>query len=820
MLAGKGRIDMDIFRRWRAKKPAQAEPPAPKTDRPVQQAPAGQDAELVGLLQRMIAEEPALSEFEFDLDKLRRSVDIRERHAQTIRSMGSAIIPGLCRALSHADPEMRRQSCWALQILGESGGLTTDALLAMAGLIGDRDPKVREQAPHSLGLLAAKHNLAPVVPQLLAGLKSADAKVRKATADVLGKIGPAAAAALDALRSMLRDPDVDVAEAARAAITKIGGKVEAPAAGSAQEAERLARLTASSDTAVRDKAWKDLEKLADREAAIEPLMKVFRSVSARGAGTNLPKFLGNLGTDACRAPLLEILDRTRGSSDAWEQKYMAGSACVALLKGGAGSLRSVVPPVLLQFIMTRGLMSADDRERPLIVGTLTADERRNTIAELMSFFGRAQDKDECAWTVSRALGSLGLDALEPLLEVLRSVKPSKMQPNGYIGDKERGGDGPPASALVRIPGGLEKLRATCSAEEYARILVLAHSYGDSSNPALNRALGEVTTPEAIGRLVFVLWQDHWQAEMRRPAREALVQAGKKAHEQLLKALARKVPANREFQTSLRREVLAVLHETGDEACIPAIQEVLASDPAVAAEAKAALEAIAERGGMELPQVAAAEALPLKRIARTGDPYVDDCFQMDFDELYDERDWFKMPEAKAIPAAANVGRQDEASRLAAELTRTHPDFYFGYYWLAVLYRKQKRYDDARQALLEGLRQAKSKQDLCDGMAEMEWERHNLPEAVKWWIKSVALQVGSQYATDYVPFLYLSYVAEALGIQVACSKLRSWVDSIRSGQLRLDAQAANALYSATSSQGTAAIRRAIELLLKHYLSSREE
>jgi tetratricopeptide (TPR) repeat protein len=190
--------------------------------------------------------------------------------------------------------------------------------------------------------------------------------------------------------------------------------------------------------------------------------------------------------------------------------------------------------------------------------------------------------------------------------------------------------------------------------------------------------------------------------------------------------------------------------------------------------------------------------------------------MDFDELYDERDWFEMPEAKAVPDAANSGRADEALGLAQELVRKHPDFYFGYYWLAVLHRKQKRYDDARQSLLDGLRSARSKQSLCTGMGEMEWERRNLPEAVKWWIKSVAVQVGSQYATDYVPFLQLSYVAEALGLGDACSELRSWVDRLRAGGVRLNAEAANPLYLATSRQGTRAMRVAVELLEKQYLS----
>jgi hypothetical protein len=82
------------------------------------------------------------------------------------------------------------------------------------------------------------------------------------------------------------------------------------------------------------------------------------------------------------------------------------------------------------------------------------------------------------------------------------------------------------------------------------------------------------------------------------------------------------------------------------------------------------------------------------------------------------------------------------------------------------------------------------------------------------------VGSQYATDYVAFLHLSYVAEALGIRSACLRLRSWVDRMSPGQIRLIAQAANEFYLTTSRQGTLAIRLAIEVLEKQYLSNREE
>ena len=116
-------------------------------------------------------------------------------------------------------------------------------------------------------------------------------------------------------------------------------------------------------------------------------------------------------------------------------------------------------------------------------------------------------------------------------------------------------------------------------------------------------------------------------------------------------------------------------------------------------------------------------------------------------------------------------------------------------------------------------AATKHGLCGDMGALEWEQQDLSESVKWWTKAVAVQVGSRYVTDWVPFLDLSYVAEQLGIRSACLKLRTWVDRIRSGQLRLNADAANELYSATGIQATTSMRLAIELLEKNYLTDRK-
>ncbi|OEU69209.1 MAG: hypothetical protein BA863_05215 [Desulfovibrio sp. S3730MH75] len=594
---------MDLFRWFKNKKASRLKPGTLKTDKREQKASVDEKTEIFLMLKRMASDEPDVSpdlSF-FDWKTVDESVAFTDRYSKIVKRMGSSVIPDLCLALSNADPKIREKSCWALRVLGLNGGLSDDMITEMGKLIEDSDEDVRAEVLCSFGELTSSINLLPVVPHLVAGLKSEDREVRQAAVEVLGKIGSKAASTLDALRPMLDDHDVDVAEAAKTAIIKLGGKVESPASGSSEEVVRLTRLAASSEISVKGKAWADLEQLPNREAVIEPLMETFRRTGEETFGVYLPQFLGKLGTEACRTPLLEILNSARSSTDEWVQQYLVSSTCFSLisLKEGLAALRYSVSPELLQFILARGFMSNgdyDDKRLVIVAEMLSADERKKAIDDVISFFRSTNDKDwQVLGAVSDALGALGPDAIDALLEVLRGVKPSNVQPDGSVLDDDRGEDGAPSAALVRTSEGIEKLRTLCSEEEYENILVRAHEYGAFWNPSVNRALGEINSSKAIGRLVHVLAQNDWEPEDREPARKSLVKLGKNAHKQLLTALkSMAAAANPGFQTSFRREILAVLKETGDEETIPAIKTVLKSDSSVAKYAKATIEAIERR----------------------------------------------------------------------------------------------------------------------------------------------------------------------------------------------------------------------------------
>jgi tetratricopeptide (TPR) repeat protein len=439
-------------------------------------------------------------------------------------------------------------------------------------------------------------------------------------------------------------------------------------------------------------------------------------------------------------------------------------------------------------------------------------ERDEAIPIFMEFY-RKKGKAERTADFLAALGTIA--AVEPLLEIFRAARRSNIEEDGWVTYDKKGNDGTLAAAMVKVSGGLERLKAICSPEEYERILVVAHDYGGLKDK-LAPALGELATPKSIGRLIIQLW--NYTDPDRQPLEiPALVKAGKSANPPLLEALAKEFPDDRRHQTIYRKLILEALKETGDEESIPTLQSVMESDSAVASEARAVIEAIAQRcEGVEIPQAAAPKPKSIKAVAQTGDPYVDSCFQIELQEFDEGRDWFEMPEAKAMTQAGNAGRVDEALRGAEALRVKYPDFFFPYLWFSILYRKQGRHADAKNSLNAGLQFSRSKFELCQNYGDTEWELGNLPEAVKWWVKSIVIQVSTKSLGNFAPFLQLSYVAEALGLQSACSRLRQFVDRMRPGEIRLNGDAANKLYLATRSQGTESMKRAIGLLDREFLS----
>jgi tetratricopeptide (TPR) repeat protein len=203
-------------------------------------------------------------------------------------------------------------------------------------------------------------------------------------------------------------------------------------------------------------------------------------------------------------------------------------------------------------------------------------------------------------------------------------------------------------------------------------------------------------------------------------------------------------------------------------------------------------------------------------AKTSDSYIDECFDIDFASVgRDDRHWRDIPEAESIVDLANSGRTEEAILHANGLMAKATDFYFSYYWIGSLLSDQKRYNEARTALKEGYKRCPRKYDLCDMLARVELESGNLPEAVKWWIRSLVIRVTTDSFEDPDPFLYLSYVAKVLGLFEASAELRAKSHQIR--HVELDSSTASRLTSAVRLQDSESLKEAICLASSKLMGS---
>jgi hypothetical protein len=199
-----------------------------------------------------------------------------------------------------------------------------------------------------------------------------------------------------------------------------------------------------------------------------------------------------------------------------------------------------------------------------------------------------------------------------------------------------------------------------------------------------------------------------------------------------------------------------------------------------------------------------------------DKFIEDCLKVEFKEIPDKRVWSEIPTCKAIAEAGNFNIFDEALSLLTTLKEEYPDFWFPYCWFAIVYRKQKRYNDSINVLFEGLHVSKSKYTLYAQMGKTFWETRNLSESIIWWIRSIIVQIDSNTLEYDTPFLWLSYVAEQLGDKSSCQKLRWYVDNMNTMTHRLNPDVAREVYIVTESQGTESMKKAIKIIERNYLS----
>jgi HEAT repeat protein len=149
-------------------------------------------------------------------------LELRRAAAEILSRMGEDAAPAavaLVRVCSDVDEQVREHAVAALEDLGPP---PADAIAQLVALVDHKDPLVGYWATTLLG--RAGEDAESAVPALTKCVDStADLAVRQRAAWALGKIGPAAAAARDALTRAAGQADPRLARLATEALEEIGG---------------------------------------------------------------------------------------------------------------------------------------------------------------------------------------------------------------------------------------------------------------------------------------------------------------------------------------------------------------------------------------------------------------------------------------------------------------------------------------------------------------------------------------------------------------------------------------------------------------------
>lgn len=149
-------------------------------------------------------------------------------------------------------------------------------------------------------------------------------------------------------------------------------------------------------------------------------------------------------------------------------------------------------------------------------------------------------------------------------------------------------------------------------------------------------------------------------------------------------------------------------------------------------------------------------------------FVARCF-MWVEVVSDDREWRQIEAARVIPTLS-YSDLDQASDKAKELIASLPDFYFGYYWSSVIQRRQGHFEAARTIGSDGLKNARRKYDLCEALAQTEYDAANISEAVMWWIRALRLRIALRAFNDTSTIVYLSSIADDLRIPTLSRRMQ--------------------------------------------------
>lgn len=249
------------------------------------------------------------------LSKKDESVSVTAREA--LLTVGPPAVPILAKSLKDSARPAQTRMC---AVLGQLGPDAREAVTPLIELLRLRDDTLHAAVADALTRIDG-----PAVPELTKLLGHADSSLRKRSAKVLGKFGPAAKDAVPALIEMLRHEDASVRSASIQALGKIGAGaaprlldelrkrpdhdplIAATAATGKPAVTGLVKLLRGNDLSLRMTAMEALGRMGPpAREAIGPLIVVFSDPNYR-AGVKAAESVARIGPAAV-GDLARVLD--------------------------------------------------------------------------------------------------------------------------------------------------------------------------------------------------------------------------------------------------------------------------------------------------------------------------------------------------------------------------------------------------------------------------------------------------------------------------------------------------------------------------------
>lgn len=224
----------------------------------------------------------------------------------------------------------------------------------------------------------------------------------------------------------------------------------------------------------------------------------------------------------------------------------------------------------------------------------------------------------------------------------------------------------------------------------------------------------------------------------------------------------------------------------------------------------------DKGLTETSKLLAENRNPSQSTRLTNRGWTSEVFAFDLitSDEREEQDFRQMADLEEIPTLVNTDQIAKAEPLVEAALRRYPEYAFVHYFRSVLWEEMGKIDMAKRACEDGLKVSTQKQMLCYRLGLLEFNRGSLHEAVRWWIRSVLLQLRSGRVLDTFSFLYLSCVADSIGEKSSAAKLLTLSAGGPNGALCLSDEEKQKVTERVIEQGDSRITKAIEMLTSRY------